>query len=129
MRIDSELNSAVPATVVSPETKAKLHNSACEFEAVLMNSLWKEGQENEEDDEENDFGGMKGPFQELGMQILTRQAAKAEGLGIGHMIERAVLTKLSRGKTDSRLTNVTLPADRQDAYPAAIGRSAGEEKY
>lgn len=128
MRIDSELNSAAPVAEISPEKKAKLHDSACEFEAVLMSSLWKEGQDNEEDDDENDFGGMKGPFQQLGMQILTRQAAKAEGLGIGHMIERAVMTKLSRGETDSRLTNVTLPADIQDAYPAGIGRIAGEEK-
>jgi hypothetical protein len=129
MKIGSEPGSTTPAAEISPSELAKLHKSGLDFEAILLNSLWKAGQTDTDGDEEDDFGGMKGPFQELGFQALTNQAAKAGGLGIGRMIERSVLAKMSHGHGLSGLTNMALPADIQDAYSSGHGRmlSAGSD--
>ena len=117
MRIDLE---SPPTTVSTGNSQSsdrqKLHDSARQFEAMLMTSLWKQAQEGNQDDDsdedgETSLGGMKGPLQDLAFQNIATKAAEAGGFGIGRMIEHSLQTKLSSGHELSELGRATGTAD------------------
>jgi Rod binding domain-containing protein len=66
----------------------KLEKAAQDFEGMLLNSLWKSMAEGMKGDLDDD--STNSTFTDMGMQAISGAMASAGGLGIGHMLLKAL---------------------------------------
>jgi len=65
---------------------AKLRKAAGEFEAILLQSLWKSMKETFQDQDDESFDPSLETFDDYGMQVMASAVGSAGGLGIKNMI-------------------------------------------
>ena len=82
----SSLEGLLPATDSSSRDHAKLGKAAGEFEAILLNSLWKSMKETFTDPDDQNADPTLESFNDWGMQAMSSAVGNVGGLGIKNMI-------------------------------------------
>jgi len=84
---DSYLGAQSPApTGSSSHEGAKLRKAAGEFEAILLESLWKSMKETFSNQDDENFDATIQSFDDLGIRSMASAVGKSGGLGIKNMI-------------------------------------------
>ena len=105
----------------------KLRKSARDFEAMLLNSLWKEMRPSEDEDSGDGLGsGMNGQLQELAFQSVANQAAASGGLGIGRLILHSMgVPESPTGHVPPEVERYRSFADGKSMQSSSLSASSG----
>lgn len=79
------IHSSASSASASPDA-AKLNKAAGEFEAILLQSLWKSMKETFKDPDDESFDPSLESFDDWGMQSLASAVGNSGGLGIKNMV-------------------------------------------
>ena len=88
---------AVPAPASVSPAAAKLRKAAGEFEAILLQSLWKSMKETFQDPDDGSSDPALETFDDWGMQSLASAVGSSGGLGIKNMILKYLEPRVDGG--------------------------------
>lgn len=104
-------------SAVGPEQKQKIEKGAKEFEAMLLSGWLQQAEESlakvpgtDDDDEDS---GSQDQMMSLGVQSLARSMAATGGIGIGAMIEKAMLHVAQKSQEQVPAAGAEIPAQKR----------------
>lgn len=105
-------------SAVGPGQKQKIEKGAKEFEAMLLSGWLQQAEQSlakvpGTDDDDDEDSGSQDQMMSLGVQSLARSMAANGGIGIGAMIEKAMLQVAQKSQEQVPAAGVEIPVQNR----------------